>query len=725
MKVEIIVDKLPQYVRAGDIVGAFANEAQIDGSRIGKIRINRKRGRAFVQIDEEVVEIVMEMMNQRQISGADIEIAMKDNQELQKINLKNYINKFKNLLYQERQEALVKNRLEIRHMNGLERQTAGRALLKLNGKASGFPVENVYHMRFTLEETDDELPLNEFMIGDLIIVSTGEPLAERNLRGIVTQIEPTAITIRFEWEPLDYVYGNDIRIDLYAHDQTFQQALCTLKSLSYVNPIDRLVAILLGTEEPELSEKRITGDISYLDDDQLKILKKALKAKDIFLIQGDAGTGKTTVGAEILLQHLKSGYSVLAVGTSPMSRDRLAETLTKLGLKVLKLDELSLKMQPEYNSIQHLLKAVQKLMKRRDELAHPKSEYIKKVSYAEILAKGENGQSYADIPSYHMREMADWIKLQRRIDKKLSEVRNHQNKIWTRLLKEHDLICGTHEEAIFLREKFDFIVIDDAHMISEPEILPVFLKAKKVILLGDEKQIGPKVFNLEAKMGGLDKSLFHRFLEELDDEWIGILQTQHRVNLSTWRCLGEVFSLGTSLEFHPESSLVLTDWKCGPSSEVLEDVASVVFIDTSNIPIEEVPMGEEYYNLFEVDLICEFFESSVDLEIMSDKTAVLTFYSAQAQMIRQTLNSNKIDFSGVYTIDEICGCEKNLVIISLVHSNSTGYLGKTGSVSHLITALTRSKEKCIIIGNLNTLSSHPIYQKLLASIRQRGKVYTL
>ncbi len=726
MKVELIVDKLPQYVRPGDIVGAFTNEAQIDGSRIGKIRINKKRGRAFVQIDEEVVEIVMKVMNQRQISGADVEIAVKNYQELHRVNLRNYNNKYKNLLYQERQEELVKNRLNMRHLNGLERQSIGQALLNLCGRANGFPIENVYQVRFTLEEVDNELPSNAFIVGDLVILSTGDPLADGNLRGTVIQIEPIAITVQFEGEPLDYIYGDGIRIDLYAHDRSFQQALMALKNLSYLRGTSqRLGAILLGVEEPEWSEKRIEGDISYLDDDQKYALKRALMAKDVFLIHGEAGTGKTTVGAEILNQYLKSGHSVLAVGTSPMSRDRLAEVLTELGLKVLKLDGLNLKNQPEYNSIQHLLKSIQKLIKRRDELTHPGSEYTKVVSYAEILEKGENGHSYLGIPGYRIREMAEWIKLQRRIDKKLSEVRNHQNKIWTRFNEEYDLICVTHEEATFLRESFDLIVIDDAHMINEPEILSTYFKAQKVIFLGDENQIQPKIYNEEARLGGLNQSLFDRLLKELDDEWIGNLQTQHRVNLAIWRCLDGTFSLGKSFELHPGSALALNTWRLGLSSQILEDRASIIFVDTSKIPLDEVSLNEEYYNPFEIDLICEFLEFSLDLKKMENRCAVLTFYSAQAQMIRQALKNKKIDFSGVYTVEDFSSNEKDLVIISLVHSNSIGYLGNLGSIPHLTTALTRAKEKCILLGNREVLQNHPIYKQLLTDIQRLGKVYTI
>lgn len=169
--IDLIVDGLPDFVNTGDIVGAFTNEVAIDGSKIGKVRINRKRRRALVEIDEGVVQVVLEVMNDKQISGSDIRVSVRNYDEYLKMNLRNYASKFKNLLYLERQEELVRYRLEMRHLTGEERQKLGHTLLKMRGRADHFPENDYYQVRFIQQQSEVELPEHKFSVGDLVIVS--------------------------------------------------------------------------------------------------------------------------------------------------------------------------------------------------------------------------------------------------------------------------------------------------------------------------------------------------------------------------------------------------------------------------------------------------------------------------------------------------------------------------------------------------------------------------
>ncbi|AZR71979.1 hypothetical protein BBF96_00305 [Anoxybacter fermentans] len=727
MMVDLIVEGLPDFVSPGDIVGAIANEVKIDGSKIGKIRINKKRGRALVQIDEEVVKNVLEVMNGRQIYGAEIKVRVKNYHELQLAHIKKYTSKFKNLLYLERQEELVKYRQEMRHLTGEERQQLGHALLNLWGRAAAFPSGDFYQVRFILQDEQELLPPHKFTVGDLVIVSKGEPLEAGNPQGKVVQIEPNAITVQFKGEPPYFVYSRGLRLDLYAHDQVFHQTLKTLRYLNSFNKVNsRLKEILLGEEEPEWNDETVEVNSSYLDEEQKEALYKALIAKDLLIIQGGAGTGKTTVAVEILLHHLRRGYKVLAVGSSVSSRDCLAAKLMEKGLKVLKLDDVDLKNEPEYDSIFELFKSVQELVKQRDKLTHPGGHWVEGLSYDEIIEKANNEGYYLGIPSYRLKEMAEWIQLQREIDAKLNDIRHYQNKIWTRMIEDHDLICVTHHEVAQLKQRYDVVVIDDAHMINEPETLSAYFKGNKVILLGDIAQISPQVINEEAKLGGLDQSLFARFYKELDNEWICTLKTQHRFNFSLWNSLRNLCPVGEKLGNNEEvMPLKLNPWRMGPTSKVLEDSATLVFLDTSQISIKEEEMDDEYINYLEADLIREILQTGVDLDSMIERIGVLTFYSAQVQQIKKSLKANGVEFKTICTIDEFCGKEKDLMIISLVHSNYNGDMGKAESIPHLITAITRARKKCILIGNFKTLSTHPFYQKMLKEIERWGRVYKL
>lgn len=727
MMVDLVLEKLPQFVRPADIVGAIANEAQVGGSQIGKIWINKKRGMALVQVAEEAAQTVLKAMKAKKISGVEVMVSLKDRDQETRAKIRDYINRFKNLLYLERGEELVKFRTEMRQMSGEERQVIGHALLNLYGRAATLPVNDYYQVRFAVEGAEESVLNHRIRAGDMVIISKGAPLAEGNAWGTVVEMEPGAIIVGFRGEPPAYVYGENLRLDLAANDQVFQMTVETLKNLFQLDErLDRLRGILLGEALPEWGDEELESECSQLDEEQRDALARAFKARDLLLIAGGAGTGKTTIGVEIIVQHVRRGMRVLAVGTSPTSRDGLAEKLEQAGLKVLKLCDVDLTNEPEYYAVHHLRKAIQKLSKRRDELPHPTSQRAEGLSYKDILDKAATGKQHGGIPSYRLKEMAEWIQLQQKIDEKLVEIDQHREKIWERLLESHDLVCGTHYEIAQLKGIVDLVVIDDAHSINEPEILTAYFKGTKAILIGDVMQIPPRVINCTAREERLDRSLFSRFIEELDDEWVVVLKTQHRLPRTAWRSIACLCQAGSQYAEHQqEAALALNQWRLGPIARLLEDSADLMFLDTSAMNPGELRLAGEYANQFEAELVLEVLQTGLRGVEGLAQTAVVTFYQAQVDLVQEMLQRNGIVFPSVYTAENFCGSEKDLIVISLVHSNPIGYLGQCGSIPHMITALTRARKKCMIIGNWQTFSAHPIYRNLLKEIESWGRVYTL
>lgn len=727
MMVDLVLEKLPQFVRPADIVGAIANEAQVGGSQIGKIWINKKRGMALVQVAEEAAQTVLKAMKAKKISGVEVTVSLKNHEQETRAMIRDYINRFKNLLYLERGEELVKFRMEMRQMTGEERQAVGHALLNLYGRASSLPVNDYYQVRFAVEGAEESVLTHRIRAGDMVIISRGAPLAEGNAWGTVIELEPGAIVVGFRGEPPAYVYGDDLRLDLAANDQVFQMTVETLKNLFQLDErLNRLRGILLGEALPEWSDEEFEYTGSQLDEEQRDALLRAMKARDLLLITGGAGTGKTTIGAEIIVQHVRQGMRVLAVGTSPASRDNLAAKLEQAGLRVLKLCDVELTNEPEYYAVHHLRKAIQKLCKRRDELEHPGSQGAEGLSYKEILDKAAAGKQHGGVPGYRLKEMAEWIQIQQKIDEKLAEIHEHCEKIWERLVQNHDLICTTHYEVAQIKGVADLAVIDDAHSINEPEILTAYFKAPKVILLGDIMQIPPRVINSTAKEERLDRSLFARLAEELDDEWTAVLKTQHRLPRTAWRCLSPLYQMGSQYAEHQrEPELALNQWRLGPAARLLDHPADLTFLDTSAMNLSETQMADGFVNALEAELILEILQTGIQEKAGLAQTAVLTFYQTQVEVIQEMLRRNGIEFPLVCTAEEFCGSEKDLVVISLVHSNRIGYLGQSGSIPHLITALTRSRKKCMLVGNLQTFRAHPILQDLLKEIEAWGCVYTL
>lgn len=726
--VELVLERLPEIIQPADILATLTAEVQLGDTQIGRIWINKKKGRALVQVQEDVVLQVLKAMKTTKISGNDVTVALRNSQDVQKVEMRNYINTFKNLLYLERGEELVNFRREIRTMTGEKRQDIGRALLDLRGRANAFPSDDFYQVRFMSPQCEEPLPPNELSPGDMVIISKGDPVAEGNAWGMVKRVETTAIVVEFRSEPPLYVYSRGLRLDLAVHDRIFQQTVETLKDMPRLEgPRLKLADILLGEEEPEWDKEIEIVTRTDFDEEQNAALIGAFRAKNLFLINGGAGTGKTTVGIELLREYLKRGQKVLAVGTSPNSRDDLAARLEATGLKVLRYGTIDLKDEPEYYAVHHLMKAAQKLMKRRDELTHPGGQWSEGLSYKDIIEKAENGGHHQGVPNYRLKEMAEWIELQKKIDEKLDEIEKHQDRIWSRIFSEYDLICAIHYDAPQIKQVFDVAVIDDAQRITEPEILNAYFMANKVILIGDTMQIPPKVINGPAREGGLDLALFNRLVEELDNEWICTLKTQHRLHPAVWQCISTALcTVGIKSAVKDEPvALHLNRWRNGPLAGILEDPTALILLDTSDVSVSEERIGEEYANRLEADLIREMLQNCVDDVLMRDRMAILTFYQAQVQLLQELLQKHGIAPAKVHTVDEFAGSEKELVVISLVHSNSIRYLGRSSSVPYLVTALTRASRKCIIIGNSKTFSCHPIYRRLFEEVNRRGKVYIL
>jgi len=223
------------------------------------------------------------------------------------LNYKQYREYFRQLISFERKEQMHLYKEEIEKLPGKVREKLGRAILNLKGKSQGKSIGGYYLVKFT-RKVPFETQINP---GDIVLVSKEQPKT-LNLQGTVYKKSRSSITVAFLEKPPRFVYGENIRIDLYTNDVTFQRME---KALDKLKDCNRILEIILGRGKPRFwsSFKNIDFVNRNLNFSQKQAVEKALEAKDVFLIHGPPGTGKTTTLVEIILQEIKRGKKFYAV----------------------------------------------------------------------------------------------------------------------------------------------------------------------------------------------------------------------------------------------------------------------------------------------------------------------------------------------------------------------------------------------------------------------------
>ena len=230
-----------------------------------------------------------------------------------------------------------------------------------------------------------------------------------------------------------------------------------------------------------------------------------------------------------------------------------------------------------------------------------------------------------------------------------------------------------------------------------------------MVLAGDHCQLPPTVVSREAEDEGFGRSLFERLIDTCGSDVTRRLTTQYRMHAAI-----QDFS---SMEFYDaelEADEAVRDHLLCELAGVEQKSLTqqpVHFIDTAGAGYEEEiePNGESRLNPQEAELVTEKVRELLDAGLPPSDIAVITPYSAQVRLLRQTIKEDGLEIDSV---DGFQGREKEAVVISLVRSNSDGEIGFLRDIRRMNVALTRARRKLIVIGDSATLSAHPFYTSL-------------
>ena len=460
----------------------------------------------------------------------------------------------------------------------------------------------------------------------------------------------------------------------------------------------------------------------WLNPTQERAVNEVLWAKDVAIVHGPPGTGKTTTLVEAINETLMRESQVLVCAQSNMAVDWISEKLVDRGINVLRIGnptrvndkmlgftyERRFESHPDYPQLWAIRKAIRELRKNRK--------------------KGSE--------NYHQK-----------IERLKSRAAEIEIRINAELFGEARIIaCTLVGSAHRLLEgmKFGTLFIDEAAQALEAACWIPMRRASRVILAGDHCQLPPTVKSIAALRAGLGKTLMERIAEN-KPEVVTLLKIQYRMNdeimqfSSDWFYGGKVESAPqikyrSVLDYdHPitwidtsnEENQITIEGEDAPEDSASTSSSVSAANQNSDLNFKEQFVGESFgrINKAEAELtlltLAEYFTKIGKQRVLEERidVGIISPYRAQVQYLKKLIK--KYEFFKPYrrlisvnTVDGFQGQERDVILISLVRSNDEGQIGFLKDLRRMNVAMTRARMKLIILGNKDTMTKHPFYKKL-------------
>ena len=445
----------------------------------------------------------------------------------------------------------------------------------------------------------------------------------------------------------------------------------------------------------------------YLNSTQEEAVNEVLRTKDVMVVHGPPGTGKTTTLVEAIYETLMRESQVLVCAQSNMAVDWISEKLVDRGVNVLRIGNPS-----RVND-----KMLSFTYERRFE-AHP--DYPDLWQLRKTIREMRNRRHRGD-DSFHQK-----------IERLKSRAAEIEIRINAELFGEARVIASTlvgSANRLLHGMRFTSLFIDEAAQALEAACWIPMRRVSRVILAGDHCQLPPTIKSLAAMHGGLDKTLMQRIAEN-HPEVVTLLRVQYRMNEQIMRFSSDWF-YGGKVESAPsvrhrgildyDNPIVWIDSKDTLPSPADENTEP----ETVSNRYHEEFIGESFgrINKPEAELtlatLQELFDKIGRARILEERidVGIISPYRAQVQYLRQLIRRREYykpyrSLISVNTVDGFQGQERDIIIISLVRSNEQGQIGFLRDLRRMNVAITRARMKLIIIGDVETLTKHKFYKRL-------------
>jgi predicted DNA helicase len=628
-------------------------------------------------------------------------------------SVKEYQNYFKELIEKERIAEKEFHLEEIKRLSGVERQKRGRAILGLRMRYVGeFLDFKIY--RFNR----NNMPEHQIKVGDIVLISKGEPI-KFNQEATVSSVGKNFIEV-YSKEPI--FRSKLYRLDLFVNDITFKRME---KALDEVENYE-LNDILLGKKEPKVIE--VDEFSENLNESQNIALKKSIKS-EYFLIHGPPGTGKTTTLSEIIKKHI--GQKILVTADSNVAVDNLLERL-----KEFNVVRIGHPAKIESNLMKYSLdvkvrrdkryKEVEKIIKKIDDLKYLQDKRYKKptpgrrrgMSDEEILDLAKAGKGKRGVKAEWIKEMAEWLKIQKNINKLYEKKDELTKEIIEDILNSAEIIFATNSGAggEFLEERsFDVVFIDECAQALEPSTLIPLIKAKRAVFAGDHKQLPPTILSNDKR---LSVSMFER-LSDLYPNAMYTLSIQYRMNEKINNFPSCEFYDCKVKTFEKIKNITIKDLGI-KEDEFYGGYIPIVLFDTKGKFLEKVKKDSpSKYNPKEAEFVLKLAKKLIQNGAKEEHIGIITPYKDHEEYIKRLLEKENLKIEAK-SVDGFQGREKEIIILSLVRANKNEEIGFLSDIRRLNVAITRPKRKLIVVADVKTISTHKIYKRFVEYVKDNG-----
>ncbi len=614
------------------------------------------------------------------------------------------------LLKLEKEEDFEQYRRKMVQMPLEQRRKEGYAWFPLQVVQKGYAIgERAF---VVVQRTASRGAEHQFRAGKTVVLSSlaaGAKHPERN--GVVYFVDKDRMRIILNARDIpEWIDTGQLAVEISFDERTYQEMEKAVHKVMAAQKgrLSELRSVFLGEKPPEHSPFAGEVAIPSLNASQVAAVQHILTARDVAVVHGPPGTGKTTTLVQAIRLLTDTEPTVLVAAPSNTAVDLLTERLAAEGLDVVRVGNIS---RVDEGLVNHTLDALV--------ANHPESKNIRKVK---IEAAELRRQANRFRRSYGAEERMEKQRLFQEANELSAWANQLEERLIDQILDSAQVIACTLVGAahpVLEGRKFRTVVIDEAAQALEPATWIPITKASRVVLTGDPFQLPPTVKSVEAQRGGFHITLMEKCLNRLPE--VALLQVQYRMN--------EVIMGFSNRQFYQNqlqaAEEVRNRWLPIPSNFPLQ------FIDTAGCGFEEKvhPAYQSRSNPDEFRIVREHLYLLEDAFVEKEypSVAVISPYREQALLIRQTLDEDALLSArpiAVNTIDGFQGQEKDIVYISLVRSNAKGDIGFLQDYRRMNVAMTRARKQLILVGDSATIGRNPFYRAFLEYCEEVGGYHT-
>jgi superfamily I DNA and/or RNA helicase len=696
----LYLNPLPQRTTKGDVLEWLVRVGGIDAKRVG--RIDLQGPTAVIEVPDG-----WEVRLAKTLDGAEFKTGRVRawTGQSEPNGPEDHFQRLAGLLDLESRAETMQAATRLARLPGQEAERSGLCLIDLVivDESSGLGGRCV--VTLAKRNRSLALPWTRLGTGAPVVLRAEDAEPSDGARGIICERGERTLRVALEAPP-ELAEDARLRVEL-SGDETArirQQAALERARTAQRDRLAELREVLAGGAPGFEAEAELVPLDPSLNRSQQDAVRFALSARDLAILHGPPGTGKTTTVVELIRQAVCRGDKVLACAPSNLAVDNLIERLIACGTRVLRLGHPA-RVLPQLQA--HTLDV---LVEQHDDVRDAKK--LTREAF-QLLRKAGKWTRAKPEPGARrdMRTEARAL---------LADARRLEAHAVEQVLNNADVIGATLtglDSEVLGQRAFDLAVIDEACQSPEPGCWIPLLRAQRVVLAGDHCQLPPTVVSPEAAAKGLNVSLMERLVALHGDTVTRRLRVQYRMN--------EAIMTFSSREFY-EADL---EADAGVAAHRLCDLPGVEatpltqtpvqFIDTAGAGYDEElePDGESRQNPEEARLVVARVEALLAAGVRAEDIGIIAPYAAQVRRLREALRIPGLE---VDSVDGFQGREKEAIIVSLVRSNASNDIGFLADVRRLNVAVTRARRALLVVGDSATLAAFPFYQRLFGYFDEIG-----